>query len=416
MSPLRRKNNSMTEKPTETPTLHWSEKHAPGTTPEDGSQAAKTGVPAEVKQARERTFWFDARTLAPEDDLHNAAAQNGFDRWLIQPEQTDAFRERRVGMGLTVEIKEEGHLAALQPGDIALSTSPDLLKGAKAKGNQTALWVTISDAPTLEYASKAGRDVDFLITELIDETNIPLELVVAELQNDGTIVLKAVPTAEDAGVAFGVVEYGADGALLQTTKAQELIAVGALKRRQKRQSMQLQRGTITRVKHLGMGHRACVDVVSLMTPKEGMLVGCTSTGGVLACSETHPLPYMDLRPFRVNAGAIHSYIWCPDNRTHYLSELKAGSKLLCVDIQGRGREVIVGRVKTEIRPLLLLEAEVEDVTVSAILQDDWHVRVYNPQGEPVSVTTFQPGDPILCYTTTPGRHVGISVKEQIIER
>ena len=28
---------------------------------------------------------------------------------------------------------------------------------------------------------------------------------------------------------------------------------------------------------------------------------------ILCVSETHPLPYMPTRPFRVNAGAIHSY-------------------------------------------------------------------------------------------------------------
>src|SRR2546428_7598838 len=52
---------------------------------------------------------------------------------------------------------------------------------------------------------------------------------------------------------------------------------------------------------------------------------------------SHPLPYMPTRPFRVNAGAIHSYTLSKDSRTNYLSELRAGSKVLAVDIKGQTR-------------------------------------------------------------------------------
>jgi 3-dehydroquinate synthase II/3-amino-4-hydroxybenzoic acid synthase len=88
-----------------------------------------------------------------------------------------------------------------------------------------------------------------------------------------------------------------------------------------------------------------------------MLIGSKSNGGILVSSETHYLPYMELRPFRVNAGAIHSYVWGPDNMSPYLSELKAGSKLLCVDTGGNAREVAVGRAKIETRPLLMICAQ-----------------------------------------------------------
>ena len=38
-----------------------------------------------------------------------------------------------------------------------------------------------------------------------------------------------------------------------------------------------------------------------------VLVGSFGGGFLLCCSETHPLPYMPTRPFRVNAGAVSSY-------------------------------------------------------------------------------------------------------------
>jgi 3-dehydroquinate synthase II/3-amino-4-hydroxybenzoic acid synthase len=164
-----------------------------------------------------------------------------------------------------------------------------------------------------------------------------------------------------------------------------------------------------------MGHRACVDTISLLTTRDAFVVGTTSAGGLLACSETHPLPYMNVRPFRVNAGAIHSYVWGPDNVVEYLSELKTGSRVLCVDIDGETRVVHVGRVKIELRPLMLIEARAER-TISAIVQDDWHIRLFRDDGEPASATALKPGDRLLAHVTEPGRHVGLFVKENIIER
>ncbi len=40
-----------------------------------------------------------------------------------------------------------------------------------------------------------------------------------------------------------------------------------------------------------------------------MIIGSTGWGGIFVCSGTHYLPHMNLREFRVNIGAVHSYIW-----------------------------------------------------------------------------------------------------------
>lgn len=66
--------------------------------------------------------------------------------------------------------------------------------------------------------------------------------------------------------------------------------------------------TVCAVRHTGLGHRVCVDTTSVMSTEEGMIVGSTGWGGIFVCSETHYLPHMNLREFRVNAGAVHSYI------------------------------------------------------------------------------------------------------------
>ncbi|RBH49077.1 3-dehydroquinate synthase, partial [Pseudomonas sp. MWU13-2860] len=72
--------------------------------------------------------------------------------------------------------------------------------------------------------------------------------------------------------------------------------------------------------------------------------------------------------------------------------------------------------KTEIRPLLLIEATFpQNRKVNIIMQDDWHVRVFSDEAKPRNVTELKPGDRVLGFGTEPGRHVGVKVDEHIIE-
>lgn len=122
------------------------------------------------------------------------------------------------------------------------------------------------------------------------------------------------------------------------------------------------------------------------------------------------------RPFRVNAGAVHSYVWMPGDAAEYITDLAAGSKVLCIDTKGNARTLSVGRIKTETRPLLLIKGKVQDCELNVIVQDDWHIRVMGADGKPRNATEIKPGDELLAYVCKPGRHVGIKVDETIIER
>lgn len=55
---------------------------------------------------------------------------------------------------------------------------------------------------------------------------------------------------------------------------------------------------------------------------------------------------------------MHAYVAVPGGKTSYLSELKAGKEVVVVDQNGMQRTAIVGRVKIETRPLILIEAKV----------------------------------------------------------
>lgn len=73
--------------------------------------------------------------------------------------------------------------------------------------------------------------------------------------------------------------------------------------------------------------------------------------------------------------------------TSYLSELHTGSQVMVVDAQGRTRTVLVGRVKIEQRPLLLVEVEVEGQRHSVLLQNTDSVCLVSPGGTQTAHST-----------------------------
>ena len=104
------------------------------------------------------------------------------------------------------------------------------------------------------------------------------------------------------------------------------------------------------------------------------------------------MPYMNLRPFRVDADGIHMYAWAPNGRTPYFSDLGVGETVLAVNTSGRARPVTVSRIKAEVRLLRLIECRAQDRTLNALLQADWHVRVSDVAGGVRNSTDIHVGD------------------------
>ncbi|CAD7783362.1 MAG: 3-amino-4-hydroxybenzoic acid synthase [Candidatus Methanoperedenaceae archaeon GB50] len=182
------------------------------------------------------------------------------------------------------------------------------------------------------------------------------------------------------------------------------------------EKLELYSGKVTLIKPLGMGYRVCVDTCDLMEIGEGMLIGNSSASMFLVHAENIENPYVSPRPFRVNAGPVHAYIKVPGNKTKYLSELKAGDEVLIVNAKGETRTGIVGRVKVERRPLLLVEAEVDGQKVSTILQNAETIRLTTPKGKPISVVQLKPGDEVVVAMEKGGRHFGHKIEETIMEK
>jgi 3-dehydroquinate synthase II len=127
-------------------------------------------------------------------------------------------------------------------------------------------------------------------------------------------------------------------------------------------------------------------------------------------------PYVEPRPFRVNAGPVHAYAKVTGGKTRYLSELKAGDEVMIVNFKGEGQPAVVGRVKIERRPLILIEAEVDGEVFSTILQNAETIRLTSPEGKPISVVELKRGSEVLVSLEEAGRHFGMKVEETIQEK
>jgi 3-amino-4-hydroxybenzoic acid synthase len=276
-------------------------------------------------------------------------------------------------------------------------------------------YIEVTDAASLDRACRTAGAAPWTVLRFRDPTKIPLEIVIAASTGARRELIAVASDVQEAEIILGVLESGPGGVMMA---AHQVGDATDLKRTTMATEgdLPLVELSVVRTTHAGMGERACVDTCSQLRTDEGLLVGSYSKGMIICVSETHPLPYMPTRPFRVNAGAIHSYTLAPGGRTRYLSELRSGSKVLAVDAKGKTRAVTVGRVKIESRPLISIDAVAPDgQAVNLILQDDWHVRVLGPGASVLNSTDLAVGDLLLGYLPTADRHVGYPINEFCLE-
>ncbi|MBH1940433.1 3-dehydroquinate synthase [Mobilitalea sibirica] len=283
--------------------------------------------------------------------------------------------------------------------------------------NELGVFITINDKESMEKAIQLSKSYKTIVIHFESVTNIPLELVLAYSQQYNNTICKLITTGEDGWVASMTMEMGSQAVLLKSTNPEEIKALKDKVESLTGTKLSIEELKVESIQHIGMGDRVCIDTTSKLGEDEGMILGSTSAGGILVSSENHFLPYMELRPFRVNAGAIHSYVLCPNNQTKYLSELRAGDEVLAVNASGEARAVSVGRIKMERRPLLLIKSvAVNGSKVNVIVQDDWHIRIQSGKEEVKCSVLLEPGDTVLGYTMKEGRHLGVAIDETIIEK
>ncbi len=288
---------------------------------------------------------------------------------------------------------------------------------ARGRSKKLAVKIDIRGKEEENKASKAAElGVDYIIISTPDWRVIPLENLIAKAYGGKSRLIAEVATAQDAKVVLEALELGTDGVLLKTSNPNELdktvkIVKGQMPR------VELTTAKVLSIQPIGTGARVCVDTVDLMVPGEGMLVGCQSAGFFLVEAEVNENPYVQSRPFRVNAGAASHYTLTSLQNTRYLSELKAGDEVLIVNREGKVRVTNVGRSKIEFRPLILIEAQADQTKIKTILQNAETIRLVTPKASK-PVTELMPTDEVLVHLSAKGgRHFGVSVPEEtVIER
>ena len=287
---------------------------------------------------------------------------------------------------------------------------------AQGAGRGTAAWVTVTGAREMQKALEAStQGHDFVVVECQNWMIIPLENLIADFRRSGKKIYAYMKEKSEMQLAFSILEKGVDGMVIPAASldvAREVIpSLGGAAQ------LVIKSAKVTKVLDVGNGERVCIDTASQLEVGEGLLIGSRANFFFLVHSETIPSEYIPTREFRVNAGAIHSYVLGEDGKTRYLSELKASDKVRTVRNDGDSRQVVVGRVKIERRPLMMIEAVVDGESGTVMLQKAETIRLMRPDGTPVSVTELKEGEEVLVHTSkSRARHFGGEVDEFILER
>jgi 3-dehydroquinate synthase II len=281
------------------------------------------------------------------------------------------------------------------------------------KGKSKILRICIKDKASenlIVRAAEAGAK--YLIIGTENWRIIPLENLIARTKGKSKLIAE-VTNAEEAKIALETLELGTDGVLLKTSDHEELLKTTAVV---KPDTLKLQMTTakIVSTKPISTGARVCVDTCDLMTHGEGLLTGSQSAGLFLVEAEVNENPYVNSRPFRINAGSCSMYTLGNLQTTRYLQEFKAGDEVIIINREGKTRKTNVGRIKIEIRPLILIEAQAEDKTIKVILQNAETIRIVTSKGSK-PVTELKAGDEVVVHLAAKGgRHFGISVPDETV--
>ena len=313
-----------------------------------------------------------------------AAVESGADGLWIPPGMSSEVRK----MGLISTIAEDG--------DFMLGRDVVEKEIREKKDEEEIITLSLSKKVVV-------RDGDWKI--------IPLENLLSRTKN----LFVEIDELEDGRTALSILEKGVDGVVINNPDANAVRnIIQALKRGNEK--IELVPAKIKRIVPLGLGDRVCVDTCSSMIVGEGMLVGNSSQALFLVHSESVENPFVNTRPFRVNAGPVHSYIRLADGQTKYLSEIQSGDRVLIVNFEGKSYPAVVGRAKVEKRPLALVEAEERGQSLSVILQNAETIRLTQLDGKAVSLVDLKEGSEVLVYREGWARHFGVKIDETIIER
>ena len=310
----------------------------------------------------------------------------------------------------------------------------DLLMGDDLQVDGAALYINqrqvgrkvdVSNSEGQAKARSMAGSVEWILLDLGEWKMIPIENIIAVCDGGPTKVAARISSPEQVlGAAFAL-QIGVDAILVSEenlptaliAKSQRGEVVEPVTPTAEKPSFNLSQIEVIEVKEGGVGDRVCVDLTSMLEIGEGMLVGSSANSMVLVHGETVESEFVPTRPFRVNAGAAHSYILKADGSTSYLSELKMGDEIMVLSESGTSRSAVVGRIKIERRPFILFRWRDEKHNeAGTLLQQAETVRLVTAANELVSITELAEGTILLGWSGGGGRHIGIPISAEVKER
>ncbi|MDE7469256.1 MAG: 3-dehydroquinate synthase II family protein [Desulfovibrionaceae bacterium] len=277
--------------------------------------------------------------------------------------------------------------------------------------------VNIYNHQDIHYIAITNKDDEIQAVQLLQNHHhvviqhgceiIPLENMIAQSSS----VWLEVHSYEESIIASQILEHGVAGIVFTRESLNILQYTESLSQ----QNYELQPACIQSITPIPLAHRVCVDTLTLCKEGQGMLLGNSANFLFLVQAETAHNAYVASRPFRINAGSVHSYAMLPNDITCYLSELKPGSTILLCDYTGKAYPATVGRVKIEKRPMLMITAEYNGITGTIFLQNAETIALVDIEGKARSVSSLSIGDSVLIHPDTAGRHFGMRIQESISE-
>ncbi|CAK9255798.1 unnamed protein product [Sphagnum jensenii] len=359
----------------------------------DRAASGRLGSP----DTRTKDVWVWTRNR----DVMSAAVESGWTTLIFTPDTTDLAYDWTSIARIKPFYLEGGQFLDVDRKQVAVL-------GQVATGEQ------------LDYLPALMGQAEIVVMSTLDWQVIPAENLVAAFDDSKTSLYATANTASDAQVYLEALNKGTDGVVMNTDDPQQIYALRAYLngRRETKMGVRLVEAKVTQVEPVGVGDRVCVDLCNLLNPGEGLLVGSFARALFLVHSECIENNSTASRPFRINAGPVHAYVGMADGSTAYLSELHTGSQVMVVDGQGRSRSVLVGRVKIETRPLLLVEVEAEGHRHSVLLQNVESVCFVTTtaRNQAVPVTSLKVGDILLLNLQEETFQSGIQMQEFFVEK
>jgi len=261
---------------------------------------------------------------------------------------------------------------------------------------ENSIEVYLKSQGDIKKLTKYVGNVPYIVARSEDWKVIPAEHLVAAIpKNSGTKILMKTNEPEEAKAFLYALELGVDGVYVEKSdKLREICSIlepvpGVIELVDAKVKG-VEAGTI-------LGARVCVDFTDYLYPGEGILVGSSSNFLLLPHAETFKNPWVEPRPFRVNAGDIHTYVSAGHQKTKYLSEIEGGDVLPVVNYKGETRLMQIGRVKIEKRLLIKIMAEYDGIVGHTFLQYAETVGLVSSDGSVLPTTKIKPGKLVKAY-------------------